>query len=64
MQLTFVHDCLPQNDGQNGCPIAGREIDVTGSLPDRFNEYVVPDVRCMHTNSKLKLVAIDKDRDI
>lgn len=64
MQLTFVHDCLPQTDGQKGCPIAGREIDVSASIPDRLNEFIVPDVRCIHTRSKLKLVAIDKDRDI
>lgn len=70
MILTFEHTCLPKTDGQVGCPIAGREVPVNAQVAlsgvdyGRLNEYAVPDVRCIHTNGKLKLVAIDGNRDI
>lgn len=63
MILTFEHACLPQADGQRGCPIAGREIQLADGEV-RLNEFVVPDVRCNHTYGPLKLVAIDGDRNI
>lgn len=67
MQLTFEHaDCAPQDSlGEGtGCPIVGREISVLSTDITRANEYAVPDVRCVHTHTKLKLVAVDGDRNI
>lgn len=66
MQLTFEHDCLPQADGHEGigCPIAGKEIKYWSDSYGHLNVYLVPDVRCLHTNGKLKLVAVDGNRNI
>lgn len=64
MQLTFVHDCLPQAEGQKGCPIAGREVQFSTDNTTHLNEYVRPDVFCVHTNFPLKVVAVDGNRDI
>lgn len=69
MQLTFEHDCLPKAEGQEGigCPISGREVYFSTSATQEgqhLNEFIVPDARCLHTNGKLKLVAIDGNRDI
>lgn len=57
MELTFVHVC-----GKT-CPINDREIKTSGGI-GRSNEYMVPEVRCLHTNEKLKLVAVNGNRDI
>lgn len=70
MQLTFAHDdCAPQDSlGEGtGCPIVGREIYYTDPVSTNrlsLNEYSVPEMRCLHTNTKLKLVAVDGDRNI
>lgn len=67
MQLTFQHaDCAPQDSlGEGtGCPIAGRELYFTSAQSGHLNEYIVPDIRCLHTNTRLKLVAVDGDRNI
>lgn len=74
MQLTFEHaECAPQDSlGEGtGCPIQGREIKVSPSASSwssaeggRLNEYIVPDIRCLHTNTKLKLVAVDGNRNL
>lgn len=57
MELTFVHVC------GDTCPINDREIKTSGGI-GRSNEYMVPEVRCVHTNEKLKLVAVNGNRDI
>lgn len=66
MQLTFQHDCPPKDSlGEGtGCPIPDREVLFSSAQTGHLNEYVVPDIRCLHTNNKLKLVAVDRNRDI
>lgn len=61
MNLTYKHDCIPAGAMPGGCPVAGEKVFVP-SLHQMTNEVIVPEVRCKHTGSILKLLAIGDKR--
>lgn len=57
MNLTYKHKCISASAMEGGCPVGGQNVFVPSGhqMP---NEVIVPEVRCKHTGSVLKLVAI------
>lgn len=61
MNLSYKHECIPSGAMAGGCPKAGQTVFVP-SGHQMADEVIVPEVRCRHTGSVLKLVAIGDKR--